>query len=435
MQRFHREHPIYDELSVFDTNTGQLTTLGPEELPARLAGAAAAGDTVEGIRRLDGGGRSLFSGPCSASHTRFPRRIYFQITRRCNLSCDYCFLRAGRHQAHVPAPAAKRMAQFLGRNGLMEVRLTGGEPTTHPDFFAILEAFRQSQVYVSVATNGTMPPSVVERLADRDHLWVIVSLDGPRAVHEHHRPGTFDTIVSRMKLLKRLNPRVRLRLTSVLTRLNMHHIRALCQLTGELQAESLTVIPLRPQVRSAAVMDEMITAREFRGVLEEMVRAHQELGVKVSTTIETDHASQIHHDPVVRKRTACAAGREATNLDYDAATERFLVYGCSYSPAPDLTAPAAVRAPFLAGTFAASDPEGLARIWGDDERWRIYRDLEFKPAECLDCSYLRDHRCVGSCPIQNVDYGRLDLDGDMLRQLREQITRTSEWYCYQRLDV
>jgi hypothetical protein len=164
-----------------------------------------------------------------------------------------------------------------------------------------------------------------------------------------------------------------------------------------------------------------------------MVQASEQLGVRMTTTLATDFESRVYPDPIVRKRGACAAGREATNLDYDADRRTFLLYGCSYSPAPDLTARAAVRGPFLAGEFPSDRPGGLLRVWRDDAAWAIYRDDSFKSADCHECSYYTRLQCVGSCPIQNVDYECLDVERDVIKQLRTQLAQTAEWYCYRRI--
>jgi MoaA/NifB/PqqE/SkfB family radical SAM enzyme len=118
----------------------------------------------------------------------------------------------------VPTQAVREIARYMGKNGLMEVRLTGGEPTTHPDILSIVDVFQENDVYVSVATNGVMSRRVLDGLAERENLWVICSVDGGRDTHNCFRPGTFDTIVSNLRYLKERSPETRLRLTTVLSR-------------------------------------------------------------------------------------------------------------------------------------------------------------------------------------------------------------------------
>ena len=428
MIRAYREHAEFGQFTKVDTDGGRLVGITEGQYREFLPDGFQ--ETRQGIQAVQGKGARVFTGETPETHTRFPRRIYFQITRNCNLQCDYCFIKAAKGLAHVPTSAAMDIAAFLGRHGLVEVRLTGGEPTTHPDFFEILHKFREEGVYVSVATNGVMDRRTLEQLAEEQNLWVICSVDGNRATHNRYRRGTFDTIIGNLRYLKQRNPATRIRLTTVLTRRNKGQMFELARICRSLDAESITVIPLRPQVRNPDVVGDMVTASEFKQVIEDLVAAKHRLGIRFTTTLGTEYAGEIHRDPVFRKRSPCAAGREGTNLDYDAARKRFAVYGCSYSPACDLDASRELRAPFVAGEFDVDDPCGFLDIWRDEGAWTIFRDLSIKSDECRDCRYYADHLCVGSCPIQNLDYTKIDAGGDVLAQLRRRIAQTSEWYCY-----
>jgi MoaA/NifB/PqqE/SkfB family radical SAM enzyme len=430
MLRVYQEHPEFDQFTKFDSQTGRLVTISEEEFQRYrpLGGCGPAGSSP--IRKIPGRGATLFVGETPETHVRFPRRIYFQITRNCNLRCDYCYIKADRGLPSVPTGPILELADFLGEHGLVEVRLTGGEPTLHPDFFAILHRFQERGVYVSVATNGVWDRGTLDALCAEDPLWIICSVDGNRETHNQYRPGTFDRIVRNLEHLKNKKPSTRIRLTTVLTRRNKGQMFELAEVGARVQAESITVIPLRPQVRSSEIRADMVAAGEFKNVIEDLIRAKDQFGVPFTTTMETDYQDKLYRDPIVRKRSSCAAGREATNLDYDDARREFVVYGCSYSPASDLAAPPALRLPFLAGTFRADDVGAFLRIWRDEDAWRIYRDLSIRSRNCQGCTYLAKHRCTGSCPIQNIDYARINVDGDVLSQLKEQITRTGEWYCY-----
>lgn len=432
MIRIYREHPEFDEFSRFDTQTGRLVSITEAEFTACLPGDIRV-DQSQPIQRIEGQNATLFLGETCATHTRFPRRIYFQITRNCNLRCPYCFIKSEAGAPHVPTPAVMEVAAFMGRSGLMEVRLTGGEPTSHPDFFDIVHKFQAEGVYVSVATNGVMPRRTLDRLGEEKNLWVICSIDGNRETHNRYRPGTFDRIIANLKYLKHKNPGTRLRLTTVLTRENQGQMYELGEICKLVDAESITIIPLRPQVREASMKEAMVTAGEFRQVIEDLVDTQAKLGIRFTTTLETDYVNSIYKDPVVRKRSACAAGREATNLDYDARRRVFLVYGCSYSPACDLDAPPRLREPFLAGELPVENVSAFLDVWRDESAWTLFRSSDLKSPECKVCSYLANHQCVGSCPIQNIDYALISADEKVLDQLRQQIERTGEWYCYQKV--
>ncbi len=427
MLKLFKENPEFDEFTSFDSDAGKLVAMTEYEFNSFLPEGFSPKSRLE---RIVAENAVIFTGETPATHTRFPRRVYFQITRYCNLECPTCFIKAGRKGAHVPTDAVLNMAKFLGRHGLIEVRLTGGEPTLHPGFFEILHKFQEEGVYVSVATNGVMGKRTLDRLCEEKNLWVICSIDGNRDAHNYYRSDTFDSIVENLSYLKSKNPDTRLRLTTVLTKKNKDQMYELGELTKSLGAESITVIPLRPQVRDDDVKDDMISAAEFKEVIGELVAAKDKLGINVTTTMELDHKDKICPDPVFRKRSSCAAGREGTNLDYDSEKDEFLMYGCSYSPATELRADPRIRKPFLAGTFSASNTSAFLDIWRDESAWTIFRDLSIKSGECKGCEYLSSHRCVGSCPIQNIDYGSLRVESSVLEQLKKQIKSTGEWYCY-----
>ena len=315
----------------------------------------------------------------------------------------------------------------------MEVRLTGGEPTTHPEIINIIRKFQENNIYVSLATNGIFNDKVLVELSEQENIWIICSIDGNRETHNKYRPGTFDKIISNMLFLKSKNPNLRIRINTILTKENKNQVQDLVEICKLLGAESITFIPLRPQVRNKEILEQMVTSEEFRKVIQDLISAKRNHGVNFTTTIETIYKDEILADPIFTKRSSCAAGREGTNLDYDADKNKFIVYGCSYSPASDLTENPLIRDPFIAGSFSPDNIDKFYEIWKDNDNWIIYRDLELKSKPCLDCLYYQKNKCTGSCPIQNIDYSKIDVEENVINQLKTQLKNTGEWYCYQNI--
>lgn len=95
-----------------------------------------------------------------------------EINQACNLACPVCFADAADlHGSHRPLAEIERMLDALvaseGEPDL--VQLSGGEPTLHPDFFAILDAVKRRPIrHVMINTNGlriAQEPDFVARLA------------------------------------------------------------------------------------------------------------------------------------------------------------------------------------------------------------------------------------------------------------------------------
>jgi MoaA/NifB/PqqE/SkfB family radical SAM enzyme len=415
MLKLYKEHSEFNEYTKFDTNIGKLLKISETE-----------------FKELKNESVPVYFGN-SKTHTSFPRRIYFQITRNCNLECDYCYIKANSRENHLETDVIFALAKFLGNKGLMEVRLTGGEPTLHPYFEDIYKEFRKNNIYVSIATNGLWSKQILKFLIEQKNIWIIVSLDGSKDIHNKYRKNTYDTIIENIKAFKKGNPEGRLRLNTVLTKENLNDIENLAILTKKLNAESITLIPLRPQVRNSDMHDKMISAAQFKEVLIKMSYYKEKYGINFTTTIETDFKDKIMKDMVFSKKSSCAAGREGTNLDFDIKNKKLILYACSYCPASDLNENALIREPFIAGELGFNEIEKITEIWEDDKNWKLFRDLSLKSMECRTCSEL-GVKCTGSCPIQNIDYGKIMLNDNIKNQYIEQMKKTAEWYCYKNLE-
>jgi len=81
-----------------------------------------------------------------------------EITDHCNLDCPICYASSGTHrQSYRSLEHIEAMLDAVVRNEREPdvVQISGGEPTLHPDFFAILDAARRRPIrHLMVNTNG-----------------------------------------------------------------------------------------------------------------------------------------------------------------------------------------------------------------------------------------------------------------------------------------
>lgn len=96
-----------------------------------------------------------------------------EITDHCNLDCPICYASSGTHrQSYRSLAQVERMLDAVVRNEREPdvVQISGGEPTIHPDFFAILDAARARPIrHLMVNTNGiriATEDGFAERLAE-----------------------------------------------------------------------------------------------------------------------------------------------------------------------------------------------------------------------------------------------------------------------------
>lgn len=96
-----------------------------------------------------------------------------EIADACNLACPVCYAASGPHRPEMRSLAeVERMLDAVVRNELEPdvVQISGGEPTIHPDFFAILDAAKRRPIrHLMVNTNGVRiaeDEEFAKRLAD-----------------------------------------------------------------------------------------------------------------------------------------------------------------------------------------------------------------------------------------------------------------------------
>jgi pyruvate-formate lyase-activating enzyme len=129
------------------------------------------------------------------------------ITQRCNLRCPTCFADSSPELSGVvPLPEVlasidRRLARENGR--LDVVMLSGGEPTLHPDFPALLSALRDRNIVrVLVNTNGVLLARDDELLdvlhRNSSQVEVYLQFDGlRRETYLHHRNADLTSIKQR----------------------------------------------------------------------------------------------------------------------------------------------------------------------------------------------------------------------------------------------
>ena len=133
-----------------------------------------------------------------------PQRLSVELANICNLHCSYCF----RSDDNLYSQRAEFFPVELLRRVIDEARaavhithvsFTGGEPTLHPQFGAVLETVGAADLQASFVTNGWHFERTWPALAaNRESLsQVAFSLDGiDRETHDRWRGnGSFERLV------------------------------------------------------------------------------------------------------------------------------------------------------------------------------------------------------------------------------------------------
>jgi radical SAM protein with 4Fe4S-binding SPASM domain len=133
------------------------------------------------IRTLVNTARSLATfGLTEPQRFVAPLMVVWNITNVCNLACKHCYQDAvhRRPKDELTLQQKLNVIDQLSENYVSILAIAGGEPLMDPDLWAILERGNRMQVYITIATNGTLlTPENCQRMVSLGVNYVEVSLD------------------------------------------------------------------------------------------------------------------------------------------------------------------------------------------------------------------------------------------------------------------
>lgn len=323
---------------------------------------------------------------CSA-----PKRVYWEITRTCNLNCANCYNRYRSVKNEMTFEQQRYLAQMLYDNGVWIIQLTGGEPTVVPHVWELVAYLSDLGFYVAMGSNGIYSRDTLNSMLRSPLDWIIISIDD-----EHEKQAgkaTLKHLLPAKETIRALigaNKRVRVNTLIQRNNYTYEHLEPLARFCSEHKVESMNCIPLRPFTLEEAVIENQLKQHEFKTFITGLKQIRAEYpDVRFFTTLDLEYTSL---DNVYVKDKSCAAGREGCVI-----SPYGEVYGCSYSLAsmPDSTDTERMR--FVAGNLSE---RSFMDIWNDADRWAIFRYTDqYKHFRCKACTHYTSHKCIGNCPI------------------------------------
>jgi len=133
------------------------------------------------------------------------RNIYLHLTKRCNLSCAYCYFDAGvREDNELSLLQMKSLFEDIEKLSPQKVVITGGEALLREDFFDIshsLNAIRGT-TKLCLISNGTLINELLAEKIANAFDEVRISLDGPKEVNDRLRGrGSYDSATRAIRYL------------------------------------------------------------------------------------------------------------------------------------------------------------------------------------------------------------------------------------------
>lgn len=142
-----------------------------------------------------------------------PIVTHLVVTRRCNLSCGYCF-EYDKVSQPVPRAVLEERIDHLARLRSIFVTLTGGESLLHPDLVELVRYVRRKGMIPLVNTNGyLLTKQTIAELNEAGLYGLQLSIDN--AVPNEVSKKSLRPLLPKLRLLAR-HARFRVRINTVL---------------------------------------------------------------------------------------------------------------------------------------------------------------------------------------------------------------------------
>lgn len=144
-------------------------------------------------------------------YSPFPLKVTWDITHKCNLRCQHCFVIFQENAEPVASEHERHMAiaQSIASAHPFIVSIAGGEPFLVDHLAEISNYFVEQGARVVIATNGTINnPQTIESLRKSRRVSLQVSIDGASAAdHDTIRGiGSFEKTINFLKNYSSLIP-------------------------------------------------------------------------------------------------------------------------------------------------------------------------------------------------------------------------------------
>ena len=153
--------------------------------------------------------------------------LILNVHTQCNCRCVMCDIWKRPNYEEVKTADLERHRASLRRLGVQQVVLSGGEPLLHSDLSALCRFFREQTIHLTLLTTGLL---LLKRASEVAALFddVIVSIDGPREVHDGVRrvKGAFDVIARGVAAVHAEKPALPIGCRVTIQKANHRYLRA-----------------------------------------------------------------------------------------------------------------------------------------------------------------------------------------------------------------
>ncbi len=256
-----------------------------------------------------------------------PSSVDIFVTSRCNLKCVHCFATM-QEPVDLSLEHLKSIFDQLEKNGVLEVRITGGEPLLHPDIGKILQMLEHRHFRRVILTNGTLLTDEIAQQLKRSNVIPTVSLDDSDAPgHDLFRgvDGSFQKTLAGIKTL--LKNGVHYGINCCLHAKNLNKIESIVNLAADYDACRIAFLDLKPLGSMKNHKEWMPSRKEYEAAMAHLLVARAKSRILIDVSLDAFLFCAILRESVLEAKKgyiSCAAGKTRLSIFSDG-----LVYPCN----------------------------------------------------------------------------------------------------------
>jgi len=298
------------------------------------------------------------------------------VTYRCNLNCEFCYV-GDRSYDELNTSDMKKVLYKIYRGAKVpSVSFTGGEPLLRQDIVTLVSYASKLGLWTNLITNGTLLDGECVRALKRAGLSSAqVSVEGPnREIHDAITGvrGSFAATIRGIGLLQKAD--IPVHTNTTISRHNLNHTPGIISLAKRLGLSRLSMNMLIPCGTALDKKDIWVSYSEIGDHVLELKRAAEKQGIRF---LWYSPLPMCKFNPIAHGfgNKSCAAITGLLSID----------------PMGNIIPCSSWRRPV--GSLLS---HAFSDLW-QSPVLNVYKDVEYAPAECRDCSEF--DKCKGACPL------------------------------------
>jgi len=201
-----------------------------------------------------------------------PRLIFWELTKKCNLSCLHCRAEAKKidYSNELDLTQIKKIINSIAIYSSPILVLTGGEPLYRDDLFEIASYGIEKKLSLALATNGTLiTKEIAAQIKKVGISRVSVSLDGwDEKTHDSFRgeQGSFRKALQGISFLREQG--IDFQINTTITKRNINQLEKIIDLAVQKKAVALHLFMLVPVGCGLKIAEtEMVSSFEYEKTL------------------------------------------------------------------------------------------------------------------------------------------------------------------------